>query len=151
LPIFNLYPLKTVKYLDFKDWETSFLLWVNSSNSYTVEEKLNKFKELKSGMNTSRTQFDTKLLPKDKLNPLWLLGFVEGDGSFQIKTADLKPNFSISQHKKSIQAVELIRDFILSLPYDLPKGFSPKAKFIQELNLFEEIENNQKYIVPNYN
>lgn len=79
---------------------------------------------------------------------MWGLGFVEGDGYFNIKIADLKPNFWISQHTKSIQAKELIKDFLLSLPYYLPKCFSPKAKFTEELNLFEEVEIYYKNIVP---
>jgi NADH-ubiquinone oxidoreductase chain 3 len=62
VPIFKSYPLRTSKFLDFKDWEKAILLKNNSLKTSLSEETLTKILELKKGMNTGRTQVDENLI-----------------------------------------------------------------------------------------
>ena len=48
-----------------------------------------------AGMNSTRTQFNESLLPKTPIKPLWLLGFIEGEGTFGIK--NMVPYFQVAQ------------------------------------------------------
>ena len=50
-------------------------------------------------MNSSRTVFNSSLIPTLKVNPYWLLGFIEGEGTFGFK--NLSPYFQIGQHTKA--------------------------------------------------
>jgi hypothetical protein len=43
-------------------------------------------------MNTQRTNFE---LPQVNISKSWLLGFIEGDGSFSLNRKNLDPVFSI--------------------------------------------------------
>jgi len=43
-------------------------------------------------MNTQRTNFE---LPQVNISKSWLLGFIEGDGSFSLNRINLDPVFSI--------------------------------------------------------
>lgn len=69
-------------------------------------------------MNTGRKFIDQKkltcIIKNNQLNPYWLLGFVEAEGTFGIK--NLVPYFQISQHKKSQVVLETIKLFLASLP-----------------------------------
>lgn len=43
-------------------------------------------------MNSGRTEYNYNLIPKIKINSFWLLGFIEGEGTFGLK--NLSPFFS---------------------------------------------------------
>lgn len=49
-----------------------------------------------------------------RINPYWLLGFIEGEGCFGFES--LKPVFSLGQHTISQGALDLIKDFFEGLP-----------------------------------
>lgn len=53
LSYFNLFPLYSSKYLDYKDWEQAVII-ILENNHYT-EEGINKIDYLKDNMNTKRT------------------------------------------------------------------------------------------------
>jgi len=65
-------------------------------------------------MNSSRTVFNYSLIPTLKVNPYWLLGFIEGEGSFGFK--NLSPYFQIGQHTKSLMVLQGIALYLESLP-----------------------------------
>lgn len=46
-------------------------------------------------MNSGRTDFNYSLIPKIVVNPFWLLGFIEGEGTFGFK--NLSPFFQITR------------------------------------------------------
>lgn len=48
------------------------------------------------------------------MSPHWLLGFVEGEGTFGIK--GLSPYFQVGQHVRSLPVLASIRMFFGSLP-----------------------------------
>nr|QBM09631.1 hypothetical protein [Dactylella sp.] len=64
-------------------------------------------------MNTKRTEFNLSLLPKRNLTPYWLLGFVEGDGSFCLP--NLIPSLVIKQHSKNKHVLLQISKFLSDL------------------------------------
>ena len=74
--------LNTKKYLDFSDFQRAFILYTNSKEK--TPELIKEISQIKSGMNKSRTCFDMPTEHKYRRTPGWLLGFVEGDGSFFI-------------------------------------------------------------------
>ena len=55
-------------------------------------------------MNSRRTVFNYSLIPPLKVNPYWLLVFIEEEGSFGFK--NLSPYFQIGQHTKSLMVVQ---------------------------------------------
>jgi hypothetical protein len=65
-------------------------------------------------MNSSRTVSNYSLIPTLKVNPYWLLGFIEGEGSFGFK--NLSPYFQIGQHTKSLKVLQGIALYLQSLP-----------------------------------
>ena len=68
-------------------------------------------------MNKQRTWFQ---LPPDShkylITPYWLLGFVEGEGSFSIHPRDLVLTFSITQSIIDLSLMEAIKYFLNNLP-----------------------------------
>ena len=52
-----------------------------------------------SQMNLGRTIYNYDLIPKIIVNPFWLLGFIEAEGTFGFK--NLSPYFQIGQHIRS--------------------------------------------------
>lgn len=70
-----------------------------------------------ANMNSGRTEYNYNLIPKIEINPFWLLGFIEGEGTFGFK--NLSPFFQIGQHVRSLYVLEAIANYLESIP----KGF----------------------------
>lgn len=68
-------------------------------------------------MNSGRTEFNYSLILKIVVNPFWLLGFIEGEGTFGFK--NLSPFFQVGQNVKSLYVLEDIAKYLQSIP----KGF----------------------------
>lgn len=110
IPIFKEYPLQTTKYLDFICFSNASIIKLNSNGIYRGRILNNKFsttdlfklKELKESMNSKRLTIEPKeeKLLKNRviINKWWLLGFIEGEGTFGYK--HLVPYFQIAQNKK---------------------------------------------------
>jgi len=62
--------------------------------------------------------YNYDLIPKIIVNPFWLLGFIEAEGTFGFK--NLSPYFQIGQHIRSSMVFEAISSCFQSLP----KGFT---------------------------
>nr|YP_009262061.1 LAGLIDADG endonuclease [Chrysoporthe austroafricana]AMX22136.1 LAGLIDADG endonuclease [Chrysoporthe austroafricana] len=92
--IFDRYTFNGIKLLDYIDFKEAFLIYFNRSG--TLDDNLiSSILKLKQGMNKGRVDFS---LPKDhKINitKYWLLGLIEGEGSFSIAKSKLRPNFQI--------------------------------------------------------
>jgi len=98
IAIFDKYNLNTTKYLDYLDFKKAFNLYLGRDK--TIKEKqtlIDQILELKNRMNKSRVNFS---LPADHqivISGPWLLGFIEGEGSFYLDRTELRPVFSIIQ------------------------------------------------------
>jgi len=69
-------------------------------------------------MNSSRIKYNYSLITNLQVNPYWLLGFIEGEGSFGFK--NLSPYFKIGQHTKNLKVIQCIALYLKSIP----KGFT---------------------------
>lgn len=129
IDIFSKFSLNTVKHLNFLDFKQAFELYTNR-DSWTVSSQLaEKITVLKNNMNSQRTLFKKDLSHKIIVSPYWLLGFVEGEGSFNVTGSDFDLRFSVTQSEVDLAVLEAIREFLLNLT-DV-KNFKPEdCKFI---------------------
>ena len=63
-------------------------------------------------MNLGRTDYNYSLIPKIEVNPFWLLGFIEGEGTFGFK--NLSPFFQVGQSVRSLYVLEAIAKYLQS-------------------------------------
>lgn len=117
LPIFDKYPLITHKQLDYRDWRIAVSLKKNSAapNRKTISvapETFNQIVQIKESINSNRTNFYGYNISYSMISKYWLLGFVEGDGSFHF--TNNRAIFSITQ--KDRQVLEAISIFLQNIP-----------------------------------
>lgn len=120
LTLFDIKPLNTTKFLNYFAFKKAlFLYFINHGNPNKKDFIFEKMREFKNTMNTQRTNFELPESHKIVITPYWLLGFIEGDGSFNVTNTTLKKfkiNFSITQVITELKVLEAIRNFILDLP-----------------------------------
>lgn len=120
IPFFDSYPLKVTKYYDYLTWRNCFFDFLENRDN--LESKLlliERLKEAKNNLNRNKKEF---LVPIDQLvsiDPNYVAGFCNGDGSTTLVTA---PNsfhkgfgiatLNISQHINSLSLLEAIRDHL---------------------------------------
>lgn len=111
--IFNHYPLHTSKKLDFKDFYEAFLIKNKNKNlSYTQIEKILFFK---NNMNSKREIFTYDTTKSQIIiNPNWFIGFIEGEGTFGIKTGS-SLYLQVAQKNTSQQCLNAITNYLISL------------------------------------
>lgn len=81
--------------LNFLSFNEAFELYINS-NSKTPDLIL-KLEGIKSSINSKRTDYKLPAYHKYRITTYWLLGFIEAEGSFFIKSKELSLIFNISQ------------------------------------------------------
>jgi LAGLIDADG DNA endonuclease family/LAGLIDADG endonuclease len=111
ISILDKYNLNTTKYLDYTDFKEAFNLY-HSRNGVLTEELKDKIIKLKSGMNSNRTNFN---MPSNhiRITTYWLLGLIEGEGSFQLWRSDLVPVFSIVLTERQLPVLVKIKEFLI--------------------------------------
>lgn len=83
-PIFLQFPLHTAKKLDFQDFYSAIFIQAKSNNGNSDKEKILSSQD---GMNLGRKVFKSETSePQIIINPNWLIGFIEAEGTFGIKT-----------------------------------------------------------------
>ena len=144
ISIFDKYNLNTTKHLDFLDFKEAFHLYrdgwranfISVAGGYThknpnggsVKEKI---LELKNKMNTNRIDFRRPLNSPIIITKNWLLGFIEGDGSFFIRRDNLTPIFAIEVTGVQIALLVEIKEFLEnSLGFDKYSLFKIKNSSI---------------------
>lgn len=118
--ILEIKPLNTTKYLNYLAFKEALLENKKAQNiDLSLSQKsliLNKIRMLKNSMNTLRTDFILPDYHKIIITPYWLLGFVEGDGSFSISSSQSFPlRFNIVQSINEKKVLEAIKLFLLNL------------------------------------
>lgn len=120
IPIFQEFPLQTTKYLDFTCFLEASLIKldmrkVGLKNNESKLAGFLKLKKLKESMNSRRLfiseEEEENLNQKVSINKWWLLGFVEGEGTFGYK--HLVPYFQIAQNKKNLFILKAIEIYML--------------------------------------
>nr|YP_009574415.1 hypothetical protein [Arthrobotrys musiformis]QBM31683.1 hypothetical protein [Arthrobotrys musiformis] len=109
--IFDNYNLNTTKYLDYLNFKEAFNLYHNR-NGVLTEQLIDKLIKLKNSMNSNRTNFD---LPANhiKITAYWLLGLIEGEGSFNLWRSNLVPAFSIVLTEHQSPVIVKIKEFLI--------------------------------------
>lgn len=118
IEIFDKYPLNTSKYLNYLAFKEGYQLY-NKSKNKNDSLVLKNILALKNSMNKKRVSFELPSNHTIKITPYWLLGFVEGEGSFTVATTGYnRLGFSISQTLSELPVLEAIKQFLLNLPGD---------------------------------
>lgn len=121
-PIFLSFPLHTSKKLDFQDFYTAILIKEKSNNGNLSDSEKEKILSLKDGMNSGRTVFKYETTrPQITINPNWLIGFIEAEGTFGVKTGS-SLYFQVAQKFTSQDSLNAITTFLTELSnFDIPK------------------------------
>ena len=114
IKIFNEYPLQSSKQIDFTLWKQCVNLILNKK--HLTSEGLEKILSYKTAMNFGESERLKLLFPNivsmekptlemynSILNPYWVTGFIEGEGSFHINTKntyEMRPVFSIGLNQR---------------------------------------------------
>lgn len=111
--IFKNFPLHTSKKLDFEDFYQAVLV-KDKKNLSNAE--LDRILSLKNGMNSKREKFtyftiDSQII----INPNWFIGFLEGEGTFGIKTGSAL-YLQVAQKNTSQESLNAIITFLTKLP-----------------------------------
>ena len=111
-PIFNAFPLHTSKRLDFENFSQAVFIKDNKKLSDT---DMSKIVSLKNTMNTKREIFTYNTTKSQIIiNPNWFIGFIEGEGTFGIKTGSAL-YFQIAQKNTSQESLNAITTFLTGL------------------------------------
>lgn len=103
--------------LDYIDFKKVVLFLSDSKTTRVSLSEIAKIKNIMSNMNSGRIEYNYSLNPKIVVNPFWLLGFIEGEGTFGFK--NLSPFFQVGQNVRSLYVLEAIANYLQSIP----KGF----------------------------
>lgn len=114
IPIFENFPLNTTKYLDYLSFKEALLInSIHTSNLEIRSNNIKKILELKNNMNKNRTKLNLPL-NHIKITPFWLLGLIEGEGSFHLRRSSLTPAFSLTLTQSQKPVIEEIISFLIS-------------------------------------
>lgn len=114
IPLLNEYNLYTTKWLDYLTFRTLLEFLCNSHTALLSQADKKWILPLISDMNSGRESYDYSLIPTLVVNPYWLLGFIEAEGTFGIRNT--VPYFQVGQHIKSTMVLDSITSYLKSLP-----------------------------------
>lgn len=112
IDIFSRYSLNTTKLLNFQDFKKAFEIY--TSSRLKTQEILDKVEKIRLGMNSLRSDFTLPPSYSVHITPYWLLGFVEGEGSFWLRK-NYALAFTLAQSDKDLVLKEAIKDFFNNL------------------------------------
>jgi len=126
--IFNHYPLHTSKKLDFLSFYEVSL--IKATNKAISDIDMEKIVSIKNSMNSKREIF-TYGTSKSQIiiNPNWFIGFLEGEGTFGIKTGS-SLYFQVAQKNTSQECLNGITNFWLNLPSNATIYNDPNNKIL---------------------
>lgn len=113
-PLLDKYNLYSTKWLDYLDFKKAVLFLSESDSTRVSVSQLEWVKNIINNMNTGRTDYNYSLIPEIAVNPYWLLGFIEAEGTFGFK--HLSPYFQVGQHVKNLFVLEAIASYLKSTP-----------------------------------
>lgn len=126
-PLLDKYKLYTTKWLDYIEFKSVVSFLGNSNTTRVSSSQLERAKDIISNMNLKRKIHNYELIPAIIINPFWLLGFIEGEGTFGFK--NLSPYFQIGQHLKNSMVLKAIVNYLQLLPKSFT--FSQQSKIPQ--------------------
>ena len=113
-PLFKAFPLHTSKKLDFEDFYKAVLIKDQIKKDLSDSER-EKILAIKNGMNSKREIFTYELSNSQIIiNPNWFTGFLEGEGTFGIKTGS-SLYLQVAQKNDSQECLNAIVTFLTRL------------------------------------
>ena len=96
-------------------------------------------------MNLESKDKHFSLVKLELVSPYWVLGFVEGEGTFGYRS--LVPYFQVCQHSRDIYVLDLVKKFLESLPLDplIRTNLSIKSSFVTKI--YNKNTNVYSYII----
>ena len=116
--IFDKNPLNSTKHLNFLSFKEAFEIYLkkdlcNNESSLVFNKRI---EYLKNSMNSKRNDFKFYEFHNIRITNYWLLGFVEGDGSFNlVRNSEYKLRFDISQSSKDLMLMTEIKNYLKKL------------------------------------
>ena len=102
--------------MDYLDFKKAFFLFKNrKSNGSSIKQTYLNIIELKQGMNSNRVHF---VLPENhsiRITGNYLVGLIEGDGSFYLNKQDMTVRVSLVTTTINRKVLEKIREHILNI------------------------------------
>jgi hypothetical protein len=106
---------RTSKRLDFEDFNKAVFI-KDHINKNLSDADMEKIVSLKNGMNSNRKLFTFQTTKSQIIiNPNWFIGFIEGEGTFAIKTGSAL-YFQVAQKNTSQESLNAITTFLIGLP-----------------------------------
>jgi len=124
IDIFSRSPLNSTKQLNFLSFKKAYELYTSASDKSVVREEINS---IINGLNSKRSDFSIDECHKFRITNYWLLGFVEGEGTFSVvKTTkeNYRMSFTISQSSRDLALMEAIQNFLNQLSEKSPKDIA---------------------------
>lgn len=122
IPLFEEFPLNTTKHLDYLAFKKGFFMFFNRQSSELDKPDLySEILKLKHSMNTKRVCY---VLPRGheiRITGNYLVGLLEGDGSFYFNKQDLTVRVSLVTTTVNKVLLDKIREFLLN-HLDEPSG-----------------------------
>lgn len=119
ISIFDKFNLNTSKYLDYLDFKEAYFLYFDRGPNLNPDSIKDRILGFKKNMNTNRILFDRPENSKIVITKSWLLGFIEGDGSFFLRRDNLTPIFSLENTAVQLPVMLKIKEFLeASLGFD---------------------------------
>lgn len=111
--IFNNYPLHTSKKLDFQELYQALL--IRNKDKNLSDANLEIILLLKNNMNSKREIFTYDTTKSQIIiNPNWFIGFIEGEGTFGIKTGS-SLYFQVAQKNTSQECLNALINYLINL------------------------------------
>lgn len=130
--IFNHYPLHTSKKLDFQDFYEALL--IRNKNKNLSDTQIERILSLKNNMNSKREIFTYDTTKSQIIiNPNWFIGFIEGEGTFGIKTGS-SLYLQVAQKNTSHSCLNAITNYLISLS-NITKYFHTQNNKILPVNV----------------
>lgn len=116
IPLFEGFPLNTIKFLDYLAFKEAFFMYKNrKSSTIGLQNVYSEIIKLKDSMNDKRINFILPEFHSIRITGNYLVGLLEGDGSFYLNKHDMSVRVSLVTISKNRLVLEKIREFLLSL------------------------------------
>lgn len=109
VPIFDKYPCLTIKYYSYYKWKKELINSINIKN-YNLNNDLKLISKTINNYN----KIPNIIIPYNKINDNWILGFIEAEGSLEVLKNRNISALNVSQHERSIDTLKAIKSYILT-------------------------------------
>ena len=108
--IFDAYLLNSTKRFNFLDLKKAYYLYYD--RDLLTPELTNQILDIKNNMNNLRENLHN--LQEFNISKEWLLGFIEGDGSFSLSRNTMEPVFSIKLSETELSLLYAIKEYLIN-------------------------------------